>query len=624
MIQWWGLPALPDAGGYPGSVLPRNFTITHESYAYRQPKYALTQHQLPLFLLALLCATAGLTAQPGHRDSLTAARFRERARDKADHDAALTLLDSAVHYARRAGLPRKEYSYQRARGLRARAAGRSHLASEILSDSRRRSAVNDYPDDAYLAGYLLAVVLLERYAVDSAAALAEELIANPPPGDDRSSQRTFAYLHNIAGQVASNRGDYAAALNWYQRGITAAHRDDFPDIIPVLHNNTAIVYEQIHDRAAAYREYQRARQTMPDSSHQLWNIVQCNLALMEWDRGEVGRARERYRAVLDQHPKSLLDSCVAAVALGSILADGGDPDRGLPLLRSGLRLAGRITNPHQQIVGRIHLGRYWRESGRPDSAHLYYAQAVDTIRAHGSSNFAVEYAESLRGLLASELALAGNADALALLDTLTLARDSVTAGERVAAVAGMRVKYETAERERENELLRERDRENRRLLWGGLLGGGALLLAVGLAGMYYYRYSRLLERQERKLAEELRLLRQRTPDPAAFVSIRRQGMEERLPVDDIIYLKGQGRVAEFYLAGGERRLAARSFAATHGEPPADRLLRIQGTVAINLGRMRQAGPGRVIMEDGRSFEVKRSYRKRYREALAQLAEPVGP
>jgi two-component system response regulator LytT len=122
-----------------------------------------------------------------------------------------------------------------------------------------------------------------------------------------------------------------------------------------------------------------------------------------------------------------------------------------------------------------------------------------------------------------------------------------------------------------------------------------------------------------KLALERAALKGPGQTPAQYLSVRKHGKVELIPVENVAYLLGAGNYVEVHLAGGGMELHTKTLEVLSGRLP-ERFERIHKSCTANMRFMKRLileGAGKYSMElkDGRQVPVSRTKYKELKERI---------
>ncbi|MCC6461619.1 MAG: transcriptional regulator [Saprospiraceae bacterium] len=315
---------------------------------------------------------------------------------------------------------------------------------------------------------------------------------------------------NLLGDSVFERGEYPAAIAFYQRSMDSAavQADSF------VYYDSKLDLASVHDRLG--EPQQAIDLALPvveafirsgDSSRigRTYAALagfygKANMPDKSWE------ATQKGFAIVKQYGDSI-HRCAAYNQMAFFYSDQGRWDLALPLLDTALQLLEASGILNQRPGMRLNLGDCHRQLGHWAEARRYLSAAAAEADSLGQAHV---YARALERL--SELAEANNNPGLALqlfrqADTI---RDSMFTGEKTRNLQALEVEFQTREKEQEIRLLRAEKAAQEARQYLLLVGLCFLGLVAGLVG--YILWAKLrsagqrLEQHQQDLREYTQLL----------------------------------------------------------------------------------------------------------------------
>lgn len=350
---------------------------------FASPQVRRADLAIPYFKRALALSEQ---AQESGRGALAAARLGAAYRSTHQVAAAFAVLERGAVLAREADRPDLE-------GLCFRTIGNIHIeGGEYDAASRyleRALAIADRTGDASLRiATLNALSASARHqgrladALEHARTALGLLDSELAAGRKVDSQALFAIPFNV-GKALSDGGDYAAALEYFERAFTAAQANNM--IAGVWHAlfDTAEWYQSQgdFDRAAAY--YRRAlEQGRKSESHDMEAHTIRGLASIAEERGDLADAIAQYTMALGLYETYGFGGWVPSTmaALARVQLKAGQSAQALATLTGALAKA--------------------RTEGRPLDLARVLIESAGAARAEGDLATAARHYEEARALAA--------------------------------------------------------------------------------------------------------------------------------------------------------------------------------------------------------------------------------
>jgi tetratricopeptide (TPR) repeat protein len=332
---------------------------------------------------------------------------------------------------------------------------------------------------------------LRKGALDEAERLAGAVLDTSRSVPALARQQCMAL--GVLGIVQQRRSDYDSALVLHKEALRVAENAGDTLSIGTAWMNIGTVLDDQGDYDGALEAQLNALRIKERSADSLSLArVLHNLSVNHWRRDDLPAAISTLqRSIAIKRTRDTLALVGSLNGLGVLLTEAGKYDSAIAVLRESLTFHDRMAGGAEREMQLHNLGLAFEKKGVLDSAQHYYAQALQFARQHGSmdvENHALHglaellllrgrYAEA-GPLLDSSLVLAQK---IGSLDDMTEAhdammrrcealhnaecalyhyreydrlRDSLMSVETKAAMAELRLKYDTEHKDRENQTLR--------------------------------------------------------------------------------------------------------------------------------------------------------------------------
>lgn len=190
--------------------------------------------------------------------------------------------------------------------------------------------------------------------------------------------------------------------------------------------------------------------------------------------------------------------------LGNTLTKTKEFEAAEAALNESLAIRKQLGQESNTAVSHINLGKLLMDMGRLEEARFHLNQGMNLAKEHDLVRFQSEG----HSRIAEFHMRVGNVDSsLFHLERYHILNDSILSADKLAQIADLQVYYETAEKEQENELLKQKNdvlllEHERQRLW--LFGSITLVFLISLASLFAYRMYKAREagRLQTKIIEE--------------------------------------------------------------------------------------------------------------------------
>lgn len=425
---------------------------------------------------------------------------------KLNPSCALVLFDSAAYYGIKFNNHEIASNSYNAMGSIYRNMGKVDEAINAYSSAQEYAELAGNKRKIYIGMYNLSVLYSETYNNGKAFEIVKKMVEEIPKQNDEKLDKLYAVGLNVLGQEYKNKGEYQKALDSFHKSLKLCQKKGFQDITIPLYNNIALLYSTILDKETELKYYTYAKNAM-ESNHPIWGVVMNNIATILVEQNALDSAETIYRMVLENPNKTMLDSCVASIALGNVLNIKNDLASGKKYIDEGISIAYDIKDAHQQILGNLYLGRYWFKESKYNLAEIHFQRSLDTIYSKGAVQFLPEKGEVEYELLKLSLKVANEDTILSDLENYSETIKSILESKTLKVIEGENIKYETAKIQHENEILAiDNNIKTRNNI---IFGVSAIAFLLGLS--LYFVYNKKLQFENeilQKDSEKIRLLNQ--------------------------------------------------------------------------------------------------------------------
>ncbi len=321
---------------------------------------------------------------------------------------------------------------------------------------------------------------------------------------------TLTTYYNELGDEQTHKGNYAAALEHYQKSLELARSNGDSTQYYSTQLDVAAVYEKMgeHKQAIQTAEPVLAAYARLQDSARLGRGY-ATIAIFYGSAGQPQAAEmalARALPLLETHG-SIIEQCAAMNQLAFTYSDRRDWAGALPFLDSALVLL-KASGALDNLPGMyLNLGNCYRELQQWEPARRYIQLAIE--QADNMEQLHV-HARAIERMSQIEEATGNPARALLLFKTAKKMRDSLFNGEKMRTIEELDIKYKAKEKEREIEFLKESEQKaikTRNQSW--IITGLTVSLAV-IGTFFFYFWSknrrRILRQNQQHLNELTQIL----------------------------------------------------------------------------------------------------------------------
>lgn len=335
-----------------------------------------------------------------------------------------------------------------------------------------------------------------------AVAFGKEAIENATKTQDK---KLLAKAHNNTGAGYFNLGDYSTAAEHYYEAIKL--REQIADTIglSVSYNNIANIYTSQQNYSKAITYYQKAL-SYGNASRDTTSIARSLNNL-----GNVYQRKQHYEQALKYYLRSLplkekindlSGMIISLINIGFTYQKQGKYTNALHYLQRGLALTFRTNNLHDRIYAYRGMAETYRGLKDYEKATLYGQQSMELAQQTHSKDEIKNAAETLHQIFSETGDYKQAYKYMRLYATYT---DSISSEEITRQTTSFQVKYETAQKEKENlQLLAEHELHEQELKNKTFIQYATIvLLAMAIALIVItYRGNRRMKRLNKLLSRK--------------------------------------------------------------------------------------------------------------------------
>ena len=317
--------------------------------------------------------------------------------------------------------------------------------------------------------------------------------------DETGKPEMLSRLYNRIGMTYYSLGIYDRAVDYVIRSIDLKEKDDLRGRA-IGHNNLGAIYKDLGDLDKALEHYRMSLSCSGQRGDSLgMPHVLTNIGGIYAGRGEADSALHFYRmsVKLSEAAGDGIQTARTKHNMAQIYIDRGDLKAAESCFTDFLALSRNTSYREGEAHALIGLGDIASMREQPGKARKYYMQSLalaDSIHlaqvrktAHSSLSELAESTGDLR-------------DALYHYRMYTRIKDSLFTADRTRTISEMQTKYETRQKQQENDLLKaENDLKDRRIKALYTVIGGFMILLAAIAA-FIWQYRRIS--QARKLLAE--------------------------------------------------------------------------------------------------------------------------
>lgn len=291
--------------------------------------------------------------------------------------------------------------------------------------------------------------------LDQAARLYDEAV-------DESAKQKLEKIHPLAlenrGALRSYQGDYAKALDDIQRAITEYQSSGQPDREYNAYTTLSNLYSHMGEYAQAITYLDRAEEYFANQGDQ------SEMAVIEYNKAVALRHQNKYAAAADSYLKSRkLSEAVgdvpgiayAELGAGSVLFSEGEVNKALPHLQNALKRFEALGDIEESAQVKLVLGRTHLALHHYDRAIDLLKQCMATYKASGTRSKVAEIYQHLAVAYAEQ---GDYHQAYELFRQFKIADDDLRNADKEKQLNALRVQFHSAQKDRENTLLRKENR----------------------------------------------------------------------------------------------------------------------------------------------------------------------
>ena len=327
-------------------------------------------------------------------------------------------------------------------------------------------------------------------------------------GDSWGLSRTFRRI----GDVNYRLGSYELAMDAYLESLDLLKPIEEPDrtrrlAVGHLHVMIGNVLQKTGDLDLALTEYRKAGAVYEREGYDLGRAgLRLNVGNLLFDQDRFDEALEEYRAARDLASRIGNDALLsmALTNLASTWTELGRFAEAGDAIRTSQEICRRIGRKRGTLHNLVELGDLETARGRTEKAMEAYERALSLAEEISDRHTEAE----LHGNIASLLEKLGrHREANEHLRTREEIQDSLLDATKVANVSRLRIAYEANARERELELLRDKEASQRlanRFLRVALVLTAVLVLGLAVLVRIKARSAQVVAQKNRELEEAYR------------------------------------------------------------------------------------------------------------------------
>jgi signal transduction histidine kinase len=320
-------------------------------------------------------------------------------------------------------------------------------------------------------------------------------------GDDYSLLSSYSKVGNCHHEL----GNFDEALKYYLMSLEIAKKNDLVQQQGLLANNIAEIFMQQEEETKAREYYQIAIDIAQSTKDTLgWSKALTNLGIAEKNSGNFELAESLYQKALELiEGKNILGLKAGLyINFGALYKECNQPGKSISYYRMAEDIYRETGEMHGLTIVTANIGNSFLQSGKIDSAEIYFQNAV-------------EYSKETNSLVRQESAISSLASYYRFIDNFQQAyhfdsiadalHDSIYTLEKAEIIAELNTRYETEKNEKllaeqEAELTRRKLQVQQRNVQ--LAGSFAGLAVLVLFSWLFYRNQK---NKQQKLEQQVAL-----------------------------------------------------------------------------------------------------------------------
>lgn len=335
----------------------------------------------------------------------------------------------------------------------------------------------------------------------------------------------LAKTTNNLGNVYGEQGNDQKSLEYYIKGYAAAEEVDDADAMVVTSANIGTIYLTRQQYPIALKYFKGALQSIPKLKRpgnklRVTFTMWINMGVAYGEMQQYDSARHYFEMALDLAKINDLPVKVglAKEQIGSILMKKGELDSAIAIFEETLVLYRQLDLKAKVQDMLVYLGQSYVKTNRYTDAEKVYSEALKLSGEIGMNSYTYEIYEGLSHVAEN------TGDYKRALGYYRLAlrfKDSVRMEENDRTIMELQTRFDTEKKEKEIELLHEKDRNSQIIIWSS----AAVLLLVLLSAIFFfnaYRTKRkanlLLERQKTEIVRQKHIIEEKNKDITDSIS----------------------------------------------------------------------------------------------------------
>ena len=402
-------------------------------------------------------------------------------------------------------------------------------ARQKITEAKNLSEQIGYENGLARSDALLGKVLHAQGKYDSAAIVLE------PAYERYKETATGLSLGNLLATNYRYRSEYIQSMNLYLEILERAIAENDEHFISAIHQNLAVVYENLNDRSQALNHYQKSLEiaearsdtltlatllnNIGDLYRQMENFEEAESYMDEAyhyskmlnspeklinyhiNNGVLKRAQKKHEEAIHNYHEAIkladqignvITPVQALFNIGNIYLDKEEFSKAEEAFRESLEKSRELNIRIGVLYNQIGLGDVYSKTGDPETALGHFETAHNLIEEMG--------VESLKGPLLDRLSEANEKtgqyeEAYRYLKQFSQLSDSLNTVEQEKEKAKFETLLGLRNEKQQNELLQEKVYARNQML----IIGGISLLVVGIASFILFRMYRKQKRQSVEL-----------------------------------------------------------------------------------------------------------------------------